>query len=493
MKTNCLLFVFCAILLSSILFGGCSSDNDDVLNNNVIFDEFTLLQTGDVYYLTTNEAKVSCTFSSQLLDSKPTFGIYYNINKQELENYNGEKVTVGAVDGTKYDVTLFGLSRGTTYYYRAYARIGDLTYMGNIKSFTTVLNSVTNIEISPDTLSLCITETAMLEVSVHPEDASVKDYTYSNSNPDVATVSKDGKVQPLSIGNTLITATTMDGGHTATCAVTVTPVYVNSLSLDHDTIALVPESKTTLEAIIVPDNAYNKNVTWTSSNTTVAQVNDGVVEALAIGNAKITATAQDGSGYSATCDVIVTTLQTDSAVDMGLSVKWANFNIGASSPEEYGGYYAFGETSEKNEYSWDTYLVNHVSAGDYKFDKLDPYYYVGIAKSKYDVAHVLWGGSWYMPEVDQCEELISNCTWTWSSYKDVNGCFVLGPNNHMIFLPAGGWKWSKSYYFNESGRYWSSSFADPHSGCILNFNSAVYRTWSTERPNGLLVRPVMDY
>ena len=137
----------------------------------------------------------------------------------------------------------------------------------------------------------------------------------------------------------------------------VRPVYgdfisVESLSLNKSSMSITEGETSQLSATVMPANATEKTVTWTSSNTSVATVSSaGVVTAVSAGSATITAWASDGEHF-ATCTVTVT--QPHEAVDLGLSVKWATCNVGASSPEGYGDYFAWGETEPKSNYSWST-------------------------------------------------------------------------------------------------------------------------------------------
>src|SRR5574344_1874604 len=118
------------------------------------------------------------------------------------------------------------------------------------------------------------------------------------------------------------------------------------------------------------------------------------------------------------------------AVDLGLSVKWASCTVGASFPEEYGGYYAWGETEEKSDYSWSTYK--------YCNDSSSTCMNIGsnISGTQYDVAHVKWGGSWRMPTHEEMQELYDKCTYKWITYNGVNGGKFTGPNGNSIFVPA---------------------------------------------------------
>ena len=113
-------------------------------------------------------------------------------------------------------------------------------------------------------------------------------------------------------------------------------------------------------------------------------------------------------------------------VDLGLSVMWATCNIGADSPEDYGNYYAWGETETKDTYTSSNSVTYGVSMSDFS----------GSAYS--DAATANWGSTWRMPTSSEIDELISDCTWTWTTLNDVNGYEVTGTNGNSIFLPAAG-------------------------------------------------------
>ena len=186
-------------------------------------------------------------------------------------------------------------------------------------------------------------------------------------------------------------------------------------------------------------------------------------------------------------------------VDLGLpsGIKWATCNVGATKPEEYGGYYAWGETDEKNNYYWSTYKwCNGSYDTQTKYCTNSSY---GTVDNKTtldpedDVAHVKWGGSWRMPTKAEQDELRDKCTWTWTTRNGVNGYKVTGPNDNSIFLPAAGCRYGTgANYRGVSGCYWSSSLLSYDSGdaCDLYFSSD-YRGWGDYgRYDGRSVRPV---
>ena len=185
-------------------------------------------------------------------------------------------------------------------------------------------------------------------------------------------------------------------------------------------------------------------------------------------------------------------------VDLGLSVKWATCNVGANNPEEYGNYYAWGETTPKTTYDWSTYkwcngsddtMTKYCTDSDYgtvdNKTVLDP---------KDDAASVNMGGSWRMPTIEEQQELINECTWTWTTRNSVKGYLVTSKiNGNSIFLPAAGYRGSSGLHDAGSfGYYWSSSLSTYYSddAYYLYFNSDDV-SWSYDnRYCGLSVRGV---
>jgi uncharacterized protein YjdB len=168
---------------------------------------------------------------------------------------------------------------------------------------------VTGVELNKATLSLVAGTKEKLAATVKPDDAANKKVTWNSGNTAVATVDEEGEVTAVTAGEATITVTTEDGGKTATCAVTVTNAAVSVESVTIDTLALTlyPTETYTLAATVAPANATNQSVTWSSSNTDVATVDEqtGEVTAVAVGNARITVTTDDG-GKTADCEVTVT-------------------------------------------------------------------------------------------------------------------------------------------------------------------------------------------
>ena len=187
-------------------------------------------------------------------------------------------------------------------------------------------------------------------------------------------------------------------------------------------------------------------------------------------------------------------------VDLGLpsGVKWATCNVGASNPEEYGNYYAWGETSTKEDYNWSTYKWCNGS-----YDKITKY----CSNSSYgrvdnkrklelsdDVARKQWGSTWRLPTKAEFDELLRNCTRTWTTQNGIKGYKVTSKKNgNSIFLPAAGWRDGTSLFHQGTyGFYWSSEPRESYSNCAyrLDFDSGGRRTNLGYRNLGQSVRPV---
>ena len=172
--------------------------------------------------------------------------------------------------------------------------------------------AVESVTLNVTTLALAHGATGKLAATVKPDDADDKTVTWSSSDASVATVSDDGTVTAVKVGTATITATTRDGGKTATCKVTVNPMPVDSITLNPTTLTLTRGETGKLTATVTPDNADNKTVTWSSSDASVATVdNDGTVTAVKVGTATITATTRDGD-KTATCTITVSSISVES-------------------------------------------------------------------------------------------------------------------------------------------------------------------------------------
>ena len=198
-------------------------------------------------------------------------------------------------------------------------------------------------------------------------------------------------------------------------------------------------------------------------------------------------------------------------VDLGLpsGTLWATCNVGASTPEGYGDFFAWGETVPKEFYNWDTYkwysdnynvMTKYLPSNPFvtpdnkiELDTLD------------DAAYVNWGPKWRMPTDEQMVELIENCRWRWTQINGVNGQLAIGPNGNTVFLPATGYHWmlnSKLYDEGEFGSCWSRTrstyeppilngqpYGEPYAK-LLGYENGRVDIFEDYRCEGLTVRAV---
>jgi hypothetical protein len=180
-------------------------------------------------------------------------------------------------------------------------------------------------------------------------------------------------------------------------------------------------------------------------------------------------------------------------VDLGLSVKWATFNVGASKPEDYGDYFAWGEIETKDKYNWATY--KWCEGTENNITKYNTTEGKTILDLEDDAAYVNWGSNWRMPSCEESVELKDKCDWEWTTSNNINGYRVKGPNGNSIFLPAGGVRIDNaSYAIGEFGYYWSSSLMID---CISEAHSIVFTPTGKSCDSDFLyrgrkIRPVYD-
>ena len=175
-------------------------------------------------------------------------------------------------------------------------------------------------------------------------------------------------------------------------------------------------------------------------------------------------------------------------VDLGLSVDWAVVNIGANTLVDYGDYFAWGEVSARENYN---------DSVTFEVPMLDI-----AGNPRYDAATANWGGAWRMPTSAEIEELITHCSWEWTSIDDVKCVLVTGPNGNSIFLPAAGYcTTTVTNDIGKCGYYWSSTpydnpmpiptYYDNNYADVLFFNSGKRDVGIGFRINGSLIRPVI--
>ena len=276
-------------------------------------------------------------------------------------------------------------------------------------------------------------------------------------------------------------------------------------------VAALGEMKTQIEALGTGQTGIATQIAGVTAaiNDLVDEVNSGNTSAAAA-LAQIIQKLEDLKGSIGGGGTTPSTME---YVDLGLpsGLKWAKCNLGASKPSDYGDYYAWGETAPKADYDWATYKWMQAGQSDSKYitkytiadgETEGIWYdssgnYIGDNKTALDAADdaatAKLGSPWRMPTIDEIQELIDKCTWTWTTQDGVKGHQVDGPNGNAIFLPAAGYrKVSGLKYAGSQGYCWSSSLSTTESNCAysLDLHSDRYLIARTYRYFGYSVRPV---
>ena len=275
-------------------FLGCQTpvderDDTDIVDEKDKANSVSLSQT--TLTLTEGGEAVTLTATVKDQDGKTMTG-------QTLEWTSGDTEVVTVSEGV---VTIVGIGQ-TTITVKVSGTNVQATCSVTVTSSTV---SVTGVSLNTNSVNLTVGNTITLTATISPENATNKNVTWSTSNDEVVTV-VDGVVTAVGAGTATITVTTQDGGFEAECAVTVkaATVDVESVSLDITNKTLEIGGTVTLKATISPENATNKNVTWSTSNDKVATVENGVVTAIGAGTATITVTTE-GGGKTAQCTITV--------------------------------------------------------------------------------------------------------------------------------------------------------------------------------------------
>ena len=292
----------------------------------------------------------------------------------------------------------------------------------------------------------------------------------------------------------------------------VRPVYgklipVSSITLDKSSLKLPVGNTIKMNATVTPSNASASSVLWVTGDDSIVTVDDnGNLTAHEEGTTTITVYSSNGLSASCIVNVIpplTETGKTFEAVDLGLSVKWATFNLGAMRPEEYGEYYSWGELApHKDEgYNWSSYMwCDGTSTSMTKYNTKSEYGLVDNFTTllpEDDVAQVELGGDWRIPTRFELDELRDRCYRTWTTQNGINGYLLTGKKtgytNASIFLPAAGYC-SDNYVFvsGTNGFYWSSSLytSAPDGAYYLRVYSGSFYMDVYNRYYGFSIRPV---
>ena len=444
-----------------------------------------------------------------------------NVTNKNLTWVSSNKSIAEVTDGI-----VVGVEVGTT---EIVVKNGDLTD----KCTVTVVIAAKSITLNKESLSFkALNQTETLTATVDP--ASTTDTVeWTSSDPNVATVA-DGVVTSVAPGAAEITVSC--GKASAKCSVTV-EVAATAISLSENSLSLIVGNSKTLTATVEPANTTDK-LEWSSSAEWIATVKDGIVVAVSPGETEIVVKCGDATDK---CKVTVTSpapVIPEGAVDLGIEMTradgtiyklyWATSNLSEDglcpNPEDYGDYYAWGETEpyyssqdpltwkdgKSAGYDWASYKWCN---GDYnKLTRYCPENKAGFWDGAYtpdnktefadynyadDAARARLGGKWRMPTDAEWEALLDNCTWTWTTQNGVSGRLVTSKtNSNSIFLPAAGDLFYTILELTGSaGHYWSSSLCTDHpdiAWCVFFVSSGFYRYNLLNRYGGFSVRPVSE-
>ena len=337
--------------------------------------------------------------------------------KEMLDNCSFEKMTINGVNGQKYTSKI----NGNSIFLPAmgYRRGDNLLGSGTVGYYWSATRNTTHTYIA-DVL-----------------------FFYGNQSPYMSTYTR------------------FDGANVRPVIGGIQPLAVSSKSL----YILVDDTKT----VTITRGNGNYNVTSNDVNVATASLSGSTITVKGVSEGTTTITVTDTQTQRiATINISIyqDNINGYGYVDLGLpsGTKWATCNVGASKPEEYGGYYAWGETEEKDNSGWETYKwCNGSQNSQTKYCTKSGYGTVDnktVLEPEDDIAHVKWGGSWRMPTLDECQELIDNCTPEWTSLNGVKGCKLTSmTNGKSIFFPTGGWG-GDNYFLGSFGFFWSSTLSD---------------------------------
>ncbi len=390
-----------------------------------------------------------------------------------------------------------------------------------------------NLSVSPQSISMPVGMEYIIEIRDGWDTFAVvmeKGEDVVSIVHDAETDARHIKIKGEKEGSASLKIEDRRSGQTVHVPITITyaMTLVTSITLSQTTLNLQEGGTQSLTATVLPEDADNRTVAWESSDEGVATVTaDGLVRAVAKGTCVITCSATDGSGVKAVALVTVTSGTIPDPgnhewVDLGLpsGTLWATCNVGASSPEDYGLYFAWGETqgytgdtSDGRSFDWASY--KWMNAGQSIWSQINKYTFAdgqtdacwysddtfvgdGLREllPEDDAATANWGSGWRMPTIAQIEELINSAytSTEWTTQNGVNGRKITSKRNgNSIFLPAAGGRHGTSLdYAGSDGYYWSRSLDTYYSdgARYLRFGSGYISTYSYYRYCGQGVRPV---
>ena len=384
----------------------------------------------------------------------------------------------------RFRAKLENLEPDHTYIYRAYTFDGFYYNYGEPYEFTTKVYPT--LTLSTKSVSLKVGETSTIDIT-----AGSGSYSIEKIEPEgvvSASISENHiSIEALSGGTATITVKDDKSGDTAPIEVKVEWDHL-SFAIN-GTVDLKVGESTTIDITSGSGSYSIEEIKPAGVVTASISENSVIIEALKAGTATITV-KDDKSEEKAPIEVKVQVKDIPAeAIDLGLpsGILWASYNVGATTPEEYGSYFAWGEIEDKDVYYWTTY--SHCDGVSNSCHDIG----ADISGTKFDVAHMRWEGDWRMPTAEEFKELVYKCDYQVTTQNGVYGFKFTGPNGNSIFFPAAGYRFNTGINkAGSSGEYWSSTVRENKNYAYDTSMSADYVYWDCyiNRFAGLPVRPV---
>lgn len=483
-------------------------------------------KSGNSYISTENATDV--TLTSAKLNGKTTLSSLYPNNESNIRyyiryskntnnindpnNYGNYETVTPNKEGNNLSATLKNLQTNTTCYYCVAAYVDGYYICGDVKSFTTKSSAdyLKTENVSDITMTSATLKGSTTLSSIYPSSTSIQySMRYATSSNSLTSSYNSSSITVTKNGNVLTgTATNLKSGTTYYYCVVA---YVDGIYVYGETKSFTTKSGTdylkageasnitmtsaTVKGTTTLETIYNNgsaiqywilygttsNLTSSSSSAT-PELNESTLTA-ELANLTMATTYYfcilayvDGSYvYSDTKSFTTMDIQRTGSVDLGVSCKWAACNLGATTPESYGDYYAWGETETRTFFYTTNYSLYNKNIG------------TDISGTDYDAARKILGSPWRMPTLAEYQELLTKCFWKEITYKNTLGYLVTGKNGNAIFLPGAGYKSDNAYksgYYIWTSTYYNNSeqtFAYCWHGSIMS---------NTRRHYGLTIRPV---
>lgn len=351
---------------------------------------------------------------------------------------------------------------------------------------------VKSVSLNKTELELHVGDSYQLTATVMPQNATEK-HIHWTSDQGCVNVSEEGLVTAMALGTAKIIA--IAGEKTSVCTVNVTPIVIKSITLSKTSMTLNFGESEVLTATVEPENATN-GVFWVSDDESVASVDSkGKVEAKGFGNTVVYARGDD---VSASCTVEVRAFEPE-AVDLGLSVKWASFDLLATSFIKVGGRFAWGETNVKDSYVWTNYkwcMGTSETLTKYCYDSF--YGYNGFTdqltrlEKEDDAASAILGGTWRMPTIEEIAELLDNCTTEWIKESEEKKYvkFTSKKNGNYICFTCPGSPYNYNKYLSSDLKV--NYFGAGYSSSLCIFKGENCFGSDAGRSDGNYIRPVCE-